>query len=354
MQDKDGLDLSLPYITETIKGIGGTIRETPIDFQVEEIPLYEPSGNGNHLYINITKTNKTTREVQLELARLFELKPEAIGKAGLKDKYAVTTQTFSVIFQNSNPLPSEVVNTIENTLDVKVNWARYHNNKLRAGHLIGNKFIVNITSLEIPIPEAFNRAVKIAAFIHNSGLPNYYGEQRIGAEGSNVLSGLEILKGKKRVNDRWLRKYLISSYQSYLCNKYLSERVNKGLFNRVIKGDIAKKHDTGGIFWVEDVCLEQPRFEAKEISFTAPIFGYKMASSKDEAAKLEEEILLESSINIETFREHGVKGTRRLGRLLPHIEVREISKGIQLVFSLPKGGFATTLLREFTRDTDFS
>ena len=252
--------------------------------------------------------------------------------------------------QSSNLSQSEAIKLIENTLNVKVNWSSYHNNKLRAGHLIGNKFVINITSLEMPIHEAYNRAVEIAALIRESGLPNFYGEQRTGKEGDNVLSGLEILQGRKRVNDRWLRKYLVSSYQSYLCNRYLSERVKKGLFHRLLQGDIAKKHDTGGIFWVEDLDMERLRFEAKEISFTAPIFGYKMAAPKAEASKLEEEILTESGLGVEAFKEHSVKGTRRLGRLLPYIEIQVISEGIQLAFHLPKGGFATTLLREFTKN----
>ncbi len=95
------LDLSLPYLTADLEGIGGRIRARPEDFMVEEVALYEPSGSGSHLYVNITKRSQTTRDVQLQLADLFGLRPRNIGTAGLKDKHAVTTQTFSVLFEKN-------------------------------------------------------------------------------------------------------------------------------------------------------------------------------------------------------------------------------------------------------------
>ena len=341
------IDLTLPYITKEYVGIGGNIRQKTSHFIVEEIPLYEASGTGIHLYLNITKENMNTRDVQVNLARLFELDPSEVGKAGLKDKHAITTQTFSVVFDGTQPDPNEIASVVENEIQVKVNWAKYHTNKIRAGHLLGNQFKITITD---PEPNALEKAQKIADRIHEIGLPNYYGVQRTGDEGENVLQGWLILKGKKRLGDRWLRKYLLSSYQSYLCNMYLAERVEKGLFNRLIVGDLAKKHDTGGVFWVEDTEKEQKRFDNKEISFTAPMYGYKMREAKDEAFTLETGILSSVSINKQDFRRNHVKGTRRNGRLLPEIVLEEDPDGVRLIFSLPKGSYATTVLREFMKN----
>ena len=343
------LDLSLPYITEGLEGIGGRIRARPEDFMVEEVPLYEPSGYGSHLYVNLTKREKTTRDVQVKLAELFKLKPRNIGTAGLKDKHAVTTQTFSILFESNDIGSDEAVERIESKLDVKVNQAKFHGNKVRAGHLIGNRFKIIITELGMPKGKAVERSKRIAEMIHQKGMPNYYGEQRTGSRGRNVHEGWEILMGRKRLKDRWLGKLLVAGYQSYLCNRYLAERVRRGLFDRVLLGDIAKKHDTGGIFWVNDPETEQKRFEAKEISFTAPIFGFKMSRPLEEPGALEDEILEESGVSMQTFKKAKLTGTRRFGRLVPRIEVSEVPRGVQLSFMLHKGGYATTLLREFMK-----
>ncbi len=342
------IDLSLPYITNELEGIGGKIRDRPEDFIVEEVPLYEPSGVGTHLYANITKKNQTTRDVQIELAKLFKLRTHNIGTAGLKDKNAVTTQTFSALIQNGMRAEN-ATDLIESRLDVNVNWVSFHSNKLRAGHLIGNKFKITITGLRMPTSKAADKAWGIAELIHKHGVPNFYGEQRTGRTREKIRDGWEVLLGEKRIKDKWERKFLISVYQSYLCNRYLAERVNRGLFDRLLQGDIAKKHDTGGIFWVSDVETDQPRYEVQEISFTAPMFGHKMSQPLGESAILEEEILAESEMSMDVFKKAKITGTRRFGRLAPRIDVAETSRGLQLSFMLPKGGYATTILREFMK-----
>jgi len=343
------LDLSLPYITDGLEGIGGTIRTRPEDFMVEEVPLYEPSGHGSHLYVNITKRSRTTRDVQVQLAELFKVRPRNIGMAGLKDKYAVTTQTFSILVERYDVEPGEALERIEGRLDVKANWAKFHGNKFRAGHLIGNKFKIEITDLRIPTGEAVERAKRIADVIHKRGFPNYYGAQRMGKNGQNVHQGWEIIQGTRKINDRWLSKLMVSAYQSYLCNRYLAERVRRGLFDTALLGDIAKKHDTGGIFWVNKPEIEQVRFDAHEFSFTAPIYGYKMSQPFGEPGRLEAEVFEESGVPMETFEGMKLTGTRRFGRLTPRIKVAETQSGIRLSFMLNKGGYATTLLREFIK-----
>ena len=186
--------------------------------------------------------------------------------------------------------------------------------------------------------------------LDQTGVPNYYGYQRTGEEGENTVAGWQLLQGKKSIRNRWLRRYLVSSYQSYLCNRYLAQRVEKGLFHTLLQGDMAKKYDTGGIFWVEDLEAEQPRYVNKEITFTAPIYGYKMKTARHEAHELEKTILINAGITNEQFRELRAKGTRRPGRLVPRINVSATDDGLRLRFELPKGGFATTVLREFMKN----
>ncbi len=344
------IDLSLPYITEGLEGVGGMIKQKPEHFIVEETPAYDPSGYGDHLYVNITKKNLNTRDVQLELAKLFDVKPESVGKAGLKDKHSISTQSFSILFEGEKPAASDAQQIIESQVGVKVNWAKYHTNKLRSGHLKGNRFDILVTGLETGLEEALTRAEAISRRLDVTGVPNFYGYQRVGEEGENTLAGWQLLQGEKRVRNRWLRRYLVSCYQSHLCNRYLAKRVERGLFGTLIHGDIAKKYDTGGIFWVEDVEAEQPRYFNKEITFTAPIYGYKMKNTKHEAHELEKAVLLDSGVTNDQFRKLKAKGTRRPGRIVPNITVSASDEGLRLRFELPKGGFATTVLREYMKN----
>jgi tRNA pseudouridine13 synthase len=350
------IDLTLPYLTAAQPGIGGQLRASVDHFVVEELPLYEPAGEGQHLYVNLTKSGITTKELQVALARLLRLNPNEIGFAGLKDKYARTTQTFSLpvtyqVTQQGEEAVTKIVSEISEQLSVSVHWARYHRNKLKAGHLLGNRFEITVTDLGVPVQEALTRAEAIAAELHQRGLPNFFGAQRFGHEGANVGKGLALLQEKRRERNPWLRKFLISSYQSYLCNRYLTQRLLSGAFDHLLVGDVAKKYATGGMFDVVDLAAEQARYAAQEISFTAPLFGAKMWVAKAESAAVENAILAEAELPATAWQKAKVEGTRRLGRLLvADLQVEQRNEDQLLFrFSLPKGAFATIVLREFMK-----
>jgi tRNA pseudouridine13 synthase len=342
------LQKELPFLTKDIKGIGGKIKEKPEYFIVEEIPLYNAEGEGEHLYVNIIKENLTTPELQKKISKLFNIPLNDVGYAGIKDKHARTTQTFSIRTGIINEKQIEQIKSeIEDKLSVKVNWTSPHKNKLKIGHLLGNKFIITITDIQVEINEALKMAESISKVVKENGLPNYFGPQRFGIEGMNINRAKQILEGNLIINDKWLKRFLLSSYQSHLCNKYLALRIEKGLFDKILKGDIAKKHDTGGLFLVEDVS-EQERFNRKEISFTAPLFGKKMMQCGYDALNLEDELLEKEGLTREKFSK--LFGNRRLGRIfVEDIECKKTDEGIQLSFTLPKGAFATTLLREIIK-----
>ena len=348
MANSPELDLTLPYITPNEPGVSGVIRARPELFSVVEVPAYDPLGYGDHIYLNITKRERTTRDTQIDIASLLGLRREDVGHAGLKDKHAISTQTFSILMPGEEE--KEVAKLVESSLGVTVNWAKRHPKKLRSGHLKGNTFTITITDLEVAPEAALLRAVDIQKTVGKLGIPNYFGTQRIGKEGDNVLDGYGLITGKYRERNRWLRRFLVSSYLSHLCNRYLVERVESGNFTRIIAGDLAKKHDTGGVFTVEDAGVEQPRFEAGEISFTAPIYGYKMREAKYEAKEMEDSIFAGAGVTLDQLRRLGADGTRRLGRLLPDISVAPHDEGITLSFTLPAGGYATIVLREFMKN----
>ena len=211
---------------------------------------------------------------------------------------------------------------------------------------MGNRF--TITILNPSQPNALQRATDTVEALQARGLPNFFGQQRFGKYGDNAEQGLAILTGKKRrPRQKWLTKLLISAYQSQLFNDYLTLRMARGLFETLLQGDLVKKTDTGGMFFVDDLPTEQARYQRREISFTGPLFGYKMRQPQADAAALEAEILATSPVTPQQWRKNRTDGNRRVGRLfLQPVTVQAAPSGIQLSFYLPKGAYATILLRE--------
>lgn len=354
MHNSDVIEIGLPYLTADLPGIGGQLRAAPEHFVVDEVGLYEAAGDGQHLYVNLTKVGLTTKEVQAHLEKLFGLERGSVGFAGMKDKVARTTQTFSLsVGHQPAAFADEAAARIEAALPVKVNWAKFHRNKLRTGHLLGNRFEITVSDLAVAPAEAKVRSEAVAAEIRRRGLPNFFGIQRLGRHGSNVQQGLAVLLGERSRGDKWLRRFLISSYQSYLCNRYLVKRLEIGAFDRLLPGDVAKKVATGGMFDVQDVGSEQPRYAAHEINFTAPLYGPRMWLAKAEAGALEEAILDASPVTLAHFEKARVEGTRRVGRLLiPDLSIRVGESTVTASFTLTKGAFATIVMRELMKVDD--
>lgn len=333
--------LPLPFVTGHLPGIGGSIKLAPEHFIVEEVPLYEAEGSGPHVYINLTRAGWTTRDVAIQLGQCFDVAVRDIGYAGLKDRQALTTQTFSVPGID----PAAAAARIMDRLPFQVNWVRAHRNKLRPGHLLGNRFTIFVAD---PVADARPRAEAIARALLDQGLPNFYGPQRFGRTGDNAVQGYQVLLGRGP-RQRWLRDLLVSAFQAAVFNLYLVRRLEAGLFFSLLQGDVAKKHATGGLFIVEDPAREQPRFAAREISHTGPMVGTKMMAASGPAGELEADVLAEIEVSPATYKKAGVMGSRRLGRLLIADLEMSSQPGLWLRFQLPKGAYATNVLREFMK-----
>ena len=138
------------FLTEA-EGIGGRIKVRPEDFLVNELPLYEPCGRGEHLYLQVQKTGVAHGELISKIQRHFGVSEGAIGFAGMKDKVAITGQTISVHLLADPPsvdLDDERIQVVE---------ATRHTNKLRRGHLAGNRFSVRmreVDPLKAPVVKA--------------------------------------------------------------------------------------------------------------------------------------------------------------------------------------------------------
>ncbi len=344
-EGEDRLDPGLPLATGGMPGVGGVIKEQPADFCVEEIPLYEPSGAGEHVYLTLKREGKSTREVITRLARAFGISDRAIGAAGMKDKRARTTQTLSL------HLPTGAVEEIARRAGDAGPWevtaAARHGNKLRTGHLRGNRFVIRIRDV---VPDANERAREKRAALLAAGAPNYFGLQRFGARGDNAARGKRVLMGQERA-ERWLKRLLLSAYQSELFNRWLAERIELGLYGRLEVGDVARKSDSGGLFLVADPRTERERFERFEISHAGPLFGRRMLEPTHAAGERERRLLEAEHLSREDFARAGLEGGRRAGRLgVASLELR-LSGGsdaaaLEAEFALPPGAYATSLLRE--------
>jgi tRNA pseudouridine13 synthase len=341
----------LPPVTEADTGIGGVIRVEPDDFVVRELALYEPSGTGSHAYARVEKVGRTTRDLVDALAAAGV--PRAgIGVAGLKDKLARTEQWLSV------PRRFEAVAFAALAAEpgVRLLATDRHRNRLGIGHLRGNAFTVRVRGVLDGSPsagaEAAERVALACARLARAGLPNYFGPQRFGLEGRNAVDGVAVARGAKGPGDPRVGRFLISALQSQVFNLLLAERVQEGLLGSVVAGDWARKHDTNGTFQVEDAALETPRAEAFAISATLPLFGKKVRPSPADAGVREARVLAHLGLRwIDFVARHG---DRRLARLpAPEVAARPDGADLILDFALPRGAYATTLLRELThRDVD--
>jgi tRNA pseudouridine13 synthase len=337
--------IALPFVTDGLPGSGGLIRRAPEDFRVDELPAYLPSGAGPHLYLRIEKRGRTTREALQALARALGVPERDAGYAGLKDRDAVTTQWLSFPVAR-DPDPASLDAPGLTVLEVS-----RHANKLRAGHVRGNVFAIAVRGGDLA------RARACADALAARGLANFFGAQRFGAAGRNAAVGRALLLGERTpetaraVRDRFLRRLSISAYQSELFNRWLVERLADGLFDTALAGDVLKKLETGGLFTCEDPALDAPRVRAFEVSPAGPMFGHKLRGAAGEALLREERLLAAEGIALASFARGGgeAEGTRRAARLRVEIALEPLADGYLARFELPKGSYATVVLRELVK-----
>jgi len=330
----------LPTVTPDLPGAGGRVRADPEDFVVRELPLYLPSGAGSHAYARVEKVGWTTRDLQRSLIAAG-IAPQHIGVAGLKDKVARTEQWLSVPRRHE----AEAWAALEAMPGVRLLETGRHPNKLGVGHLRGNAFRVRVRDVG---PEGAERVRRVAARIAASGVPNYLGPQRFGRFGRNAVDGWRLVRGERVHGDVRLQRFFVSALQSQVFNLLLAGRLRDGLFERVIAGDWARKHATGGTFEVVDAEIETPRVAALEISATLPLHGKKVRLSGGDAGEREARVLEALGLRwTDLVRRHG---DRRITRIVgAHVEVEAADGDLWLAFELPKGSYATTLLRELLK-----
>lgn len=337
-------------------------KQTPRDFVVEEIPLYEFSGEGEHLVMFVRKKNISTMEMVGIFARFLGIKNRDIGYAGLKDKHAMTKQYISIHKQHEEALAS-----FEHE-GIKVLSSVYHNNKIKIGHLKGNRFYIKLKKVNPTSAIKLDEALKK---ISSSGMPNYFGYQRFGNDGDNHIDGEKIAKGEKKERNPKIRKLLINSYQSHLFNMWLSRRLEintllasfkpnelEALLNmpqetikklqeqkhsfKVLEGDIMEHYPYGRLFDFDGNDEDLQRFNDRSISVTGMLCGEKVKMSSSIAGEIEKDF--DDTINAD--------GARRYAWIYPtDVEGRfnQIEAQYELNFTLPKGSYATVLIEELAK-----
>lgn len=326
---------------------GGRVGPEPEHFVVDEVPLYAASGKGEHQYLQIEKRLLTTPDLARRLAKAAGVHDRDIGYAGLKDKHAVTTQWFSV--QSKRELSPD----LDLGPGVRVRTVTRHDNKLRTGHLLGNRFTITLLGVDEAAPA---RARAIAERLRHDGLPNYFGAQRFGHGGRNLNDALAWLKSGARGRNRFEQKLFPSVVQAELFNRYLSARVALGA-RQLIEGEIVRLEGSGAMFRVDDLAKEQPRFDARDLHLTGPLLGPKMRPAAATALALEQRLTAELGLDeamLGALGQHAPGARRDLFAPLADLELREVTgesqRALALSFTLPAGGYATEVLRQLTHE----
>ena len=337
----------LPYATPGLPGAGGLAKVAPEDFEVEELPAYAPCGSGEHLYLWIEKRGRETREVAQAVARALSVPEREVSWAGLKDRQALSRQWLSVRTPAS---PASVEGDGFRALALS-----RHQNKLRPGHLKGNRFTVLLRGAA-----GVEAARDVLAALVRGGAPNWFGAQRFGRDGDNAALGLALLgRGghpalERARRDRFLRKLALSALQSELFNRVLARRLAESALDRAESGDLLQKGDDGRgpLFLCESTEADAPRVAAFEVSPTGPMFGPRMRRPAGEPARREAAVLAEAGLDEALFERGGgeTEGTRRPLRVRPaDAAAEEAPEGLRISFSLPPGAYATAVLREITK-----
>lgn len=326
----------------------GRYKTLPEDFLVEEIPAYSPCGTGEHIWLWVEKRGLSTMQLLQALAQQLRRDEREFGIAGLKDSQAVSRQWVSI--EAADLAACEGLKG----QGFAVLAVSKHGNKLRMGHLRGNRFVVTLRGANADdLPRAQSNLAELA----QRGVPNYFGEQRFGKRGANLQKGLEILAGDaQRYAARMPRRVfglVLSAVQSEVFNRVVHARLHT--LDVLLPGDLAYLHKNGALFPVEDPACEQPRASAFEISPSGPMPGPEMVQPSGEALAIEAKAVAELGVDPAAFGRMPyriARGERRPLRVPVQAPTAvAVPQGLQLSFGLPRGSYATSVLRELLLET---
>ncbi|MCA3179552.1 MAG: tRNA pseudouridine(13) synthase TruD [Burkholderiaceae bacterium] len=305
-------------------GAHATLKRLNEDFIVTELPLQPPSGEGEHLWLDVEKNGANTAFVAQQLARAAGVRDVDVGYAGLKDRHALTRQWFSIHLPKGETPDLRLLQHPEFT----VLGQRRHARKLRPGDLQGNRFRIVLRDVtgDRDAVEANLQAVA------SRGAPNYFGAQRFGHGGDNVERGRAMLARELRVRDPKQKGLYLSAVRAFVFNEVLAERIRRGLWGRTLPGDVMDE-------------VGRP---------TGPLWGRGRVATTDAAQALENGVAERHAALCGGMEYAGLDQERRALVAYPADLSWDWPQDDRLVlaFSLPAGTYATSVLDELLRTTE--
>lgn len=326
----DAHDTTLPTWPQAYpdSGASATLKSLNEDFLVTELPLQLPSGAGEHLWLDVEKNGANTAFVAQQLAAAAGVQEWDVGYAGLKDRYAITRQWFSIYLPIGKGKGETPDLTQLQHPEFKVLSQSRHVKKLRPGDLLGNRFRIVLRDVrgDRDAIEANLRAIA------SQGVPNYFGAQRFGHDGGNVEQGRAMLAREIRVRNPKKKGIYLSAVRSFVFNEVLALRIRQGLWGQALPGDVM---DEAG----------RP---------TGPLWGRGRVSTTDQAQALENGVAERHATLCNGMEHAGLDQERRALVASPAELSWEWPQDQQLVltFCLPAGNYATAVLNEILHTTE--
>jgi tRNA pseudouridine13 synthase len=332
--------MTAPYLHGGPLGRAG-FKQQPEDFVVEEILGFEPSGEGEHCLVWVEKRDLDSNTAAARLADAIGLRRRLVSHCGLKDRQAVTRQWFSLHLPGQ---PSPEPEALESE-GLRVLGITRNKRKLRRGIHWGNRFTVRLREPGFSMAAAAERWSAMVA----RGVPNRFGEQRFGNEGRNVEKAVAMFRGEFQTRDRLLRGLLLSAARSEVFNAVVAERMARGVWDDPLPGEIYGFPDNGTILLLSNQRGdEMERFRKGMVELTAPLWGRGELASGERVRELEEEVAGRFRDICAGLEAAGLRQERRVIRLRPvDPGVPVLKEGdLEFRFALPRGTYATTLMRE--------
>lgn len=308
-------------------GARATLKSLNEDFIVTELPLQLPSGEGEHLWLDVEKNGANTAYVAQRLAEAAGVQERDVGYAGLKDRHAITRQWFSIYLPTGKAGETPDLTALQHP-EFKVLGQSRHVKKLRPGDLRGNRFrlVLRDVSGDRAAIEALLAAVAA------QGVPNYFGAQRFGFDGGNVEQGRAMLAREIRVRNPKKKGLYLSAVRSFVFNEVLAQRIAQGLWGQALPGDVM---DEAGL----------P---------TGPLWGRGRVATTDQAQALENSVAARHATLCDGMEHAGLDQERRslVARPAEMSWAWPQSDQLVLTFSLSAGNYATSVLDAILQTTE--
>ncbi len=334
--------LPTAYNAELVKG---DIRTSNSDFRVKEVLAFEPSGEGEHLFLQLEKNGCNTDWVIKQVQKTFGLSSREVGYAGKKDRNSISEQWFSLHLPGKEVQPSLIESP-----SITVKNAVRHNKKLRVGSIKENQFEIVVRNLSSKLDQ------KALEQIVLRGFPNYFGTQRFGKEFGNLEKANQLLVEGKKIKNRNLKGLVLSSARSYLFNLQLAKRIEADNWTKVIPGDCINLDNSQSYYHLDKPTNEeQLRIDQADTHICGWLAGKQPSEATTEALAFELEAIKGFQPWLLGLNRFNLDSQRRSYRAFAkNLKVTEQGNTASLSFSLGRGCFATSLLKELVMCNDAS